>query len=81
MPATATARVKPSFVKRIRDDIGMTYQGIGAAAGVSRQYAEQVISGKAGPSVGFMSGLIRAGLARSFDEIAEPITNPEEEQP
>lgn len=68
-----SARIRQSYVKKIREDIGMTFDGIAQQTGASRQYAEQVFSGKEAPSVGFMSGLLRAGLASSFDEIAAPV--------
>ncbi|WP_172121454.1 helix-turn-helix domain-containing protein [Actinomyces faecalis] len=73
MPSRATGRIRPTFVKKVREDFGLTFEGIGDMAGTSRQYVEKVFSGRTSPSVRFMSGLIRGGLADGYDEIAVPV--------
>ena len=66
------AVLKQSFLDRLAHT-GLTDTAAAAAIGVTRQYFSQVKTGQAAPSVGFMAGAIRAGLAASFDEIAEVV--------
>ena len=73
MPSRATGRIRPTFVKKVREDFGLTFEGIGNMTGTSRQYVEKVFSGRTSPSIGFMTGLIKGGLAGGYDEIAVPV--------
>ena len=66
------AVLKQSFLDRLAHT-GLTDTAAAAAIGVTRQYFSQVKTGQAAPSVGFMVGVVGAGLAASFDEIAEVV--------
>lgn len=65
------ARLTAEFLARV-EATGMTDTAIAAAIGVTKQYYSAVKLGKENPSVGFMVGAIRAGLADSFADVAEP---------
>lgn len=72
-----TARLTPGFLANA-EKTGLTDSALAAAIGVSKQFYSQVKNGQAAPSVAFMAGAVRAGLARTFADVAEAI--PEAEQ-
>ena len=67
------ARLTKAFLNRVAAT-GLTDAATARAIGVTKQYYSAVKNGKETPSVGFMGGAIHAGLASTFDEVAEPIT-------
>ena len=66
------ARLTEQFIARA-DATGMTDSALAAAIGVTRQFYSAVKSGKEQPTTRFMVGAVRAGLADSFADVAEPI--------
>lgn len=66
------AQLTKVFLERA-DQTGLTDSALAAAIGVSRQFYSSVKIGHEQPSVAFMAGAIRAGLAGTFAEVAEPI--------
>ena len=65
------AQLTAQFLKRA-EETGLTDSALAAAIGVTRQYYSAVKVGKENPSVNFMVGAIRAGLAETFSDVAEP---------
>lgn len=68
------AQLTKEFLDRVAST-GLTDSAIAAAIGVTRQYYSQVKLGKTSPSVAFIVGAIRAGIAKNFSEVAEPATS------
>lgn len=66
-----TARLTEKFIERA-DATGMTDAALAAAIGVTRQFYSAVKTGKEQPTIRFMVGAIRAGLADNFADVAEP---------
>ncbi|WP_455951367.1 hypothetical protein [Arcanobacterium haemolyticum] len=66
----ATTELTPEFRERI-NQTEMTHTAIALAIGVTKQFFSLVWSGKENVSVRFMVGAINAGLAESFDQIAQ----------
>ena len=66
------ARLTETFIERATAT-GMTDAALAAAIGVTRQFYSAVKSGKEQPTTKFMAGAVRAGLARDFGEVAEPV--------
>ena len=70
MPQTS-ARLTSRFIDRA-SATGMTDAALAAAIGVTRQFYSDVKLGKQQPTTRFMVGAVRAGLANSFADVAEP---------
>lgn len=68
--AHPVARLKTGFLDHLAAT-GLTDSAAAAAIGVTKQYFSQVKTGIRPPSIAFMSGAILAGLASSFDDVAE----------
>lgn len=66
------ARLTEQFIERATAT-GMTDAALAAAIGVTRQFYSAVKNGKEQPTVRFMIGAVRAGLADTFADVAEPI--------
>lgn len=66
------ARLTADFLARAAAT-GMTDAALAAAIGVSRQFYSDVKAGKEQPTTRFMVGAVRAGLADSFAQVAEPV--------
>lgn len=70
------ARLTEKFIARVADT-GLTPAATAAAIGVTPQEYARVLAGKCAPSVRFMAGAVRSGLAETFADVAElttPIT-------
>lgn len=65
------AHLTESFLEKVAAT-GLTDAAAARAIGVTRQYYSQVKLGKTSPSVAFIVGAIHAGLATSFNDVAEP---------
>lgn len=70
MPQPA-ARLTDRFINRA-EATGMTDAALAAAIGVTRQFYSDVKLGKQQPTTRFMVGAVRAGLANTFSDVAEP---------
>lgn len=77
MSETPKVQIRASFLEKITTS-GLTDAGAARAIGVSRQYYQQVKTGTRPPSAGFIAGAVLSGLATSFDEVAEPVTEERE---
>lgn len=66
------ARLTQSFLQRV-EATGLTDSAVAAAIGITRQFYHQVKTGQEQPTTRFMIGAVRAGLAKNFAEVAEPI--------
>lgn len=66
-----TARLTKGFLDRAAAT-GMTDAALAAAIGVTRQFYSAVKSGAEQPTTRFMVGAVRAGLASTFADVAEP---------
>lgn len=66
------ARLTEQFIERATAT-GMTDAALAAAIGVTRQFYSAVKAGKEQPTMRFMTGAVRAGLAGDFGEVAEPV--------
>lgn len=64
------SRLTQAFLDRV-ENTGMTDTAIADAIGISKQYYSEVKLGKQNPSVRFLIGAVRAGLADTFDGVAE----------
>lgn len=71
------ARLTQGFLDRVAAT-GLTDAAAAAAIGVTRQFYSEVKAGRQNPTVTFMTGAVRAGLAGTFDEVAEPLPEPQE---
>ena len=69
---TKSARLTSGFLDKVKAT-GLTDAAAARAIGVSKQFYSQVKNGKDSPSMTFMMGAIHAGLATSFDDVAEPV--------
>lgn len=69
--AHPTARLTKTFLDRA-ESTGMTDSALAAAIGVTRQFYSAVKNGNEQPTTRFMVGAVRAGLAGTFAEVAEP---------
>ncbi|MDN5980266.1 hypothetical protein [Bifidobacterium mongoliense] len=67
-----TARLTERFIERA-DATGMTDTALAAAIGVTKQFYSDVKLGKEQPTMRFMVGAVRAGLADNFADVAEPV--------
>lgn len=67
---TRRARLTRNFLDRV-EATGLTDAAAARAIGVTRQYYSAVKNGKENPSISFMAGAVQAGLADSFDGVAE----------
>ena len=65
------ARLTEAFLARAAQT-GMTDTALAAAIGVTKQFYSAVKNGHEQPTVRFMAGAVRAGLAESFADVAEP---------
>lgn len=72
MTRRPTARLTQQFLDRVKET-GLTDSAVAAAIGVSRQFYSQVKAGKEQPTVRFMAGAVRAGLADNFADVAEAV--------
>lgn len=66
-----SARLTAQFIERA-NATGMTDTALAAAIGVTKQFYSDVKNGKQQPTVRFMVGAVRAGLADNFADVAEP---------
>ena len=66
----AKARITPAFLRRL-ENTGMTDVAIAASFGMSRQEFSAIKLGKQAPTVRFLAGAVRSGLAETFAEVAE----------
>ena len=66
------ARLTPDFLARVAAT-GLTDEAVARAIGVSKQFYSAVKLGKQSPTINFMVGAVRAGLADSFSDVAEPV--------
>ena len=66
------ARLTPQFLARA-ESTGMTDAALAAAIRVTRQFYSAVKNGTEQPTVRFMAGAERAGLAATFADVAEPV--------
>ena len=69
-PKHPRARLTEAFLAKVRST-GLTDAATARAIGVTPQYYSAVKAGIEQPSVGFMAGAVKAGLANSFDGVAE----------
>lgn len=67
------AQLTQAFIERV-DNTGLTDSAVAAAIGVTKQFYSAVKLGKENPTVNFMVGAVRAGLAETFSDVAEPAT-------
>ncbi|GAA2237372.1 hypothetical protein GCM10010401_06900 [Rarobacter faecitabidus] len=70
--AKPEAKLTDRFIARAAAT-GMTDAAIAAAIGVTPQFYSAVKAGKEQPTTRFMIGAVRAGLAETFGEVAEPV--------
>lgn len=73
----AKARITPAFLHRL-EETGMTDMAIAASFGMTRQEFSAIKLGKQPPTVRFLAGAVRSGLAESFADVAEYAPTPEE---
>lgn len=73
---TPVARLTKTFLDRV-EAAGLTDAGVAAALGISRQYYGQVKAGVEAPSVRLMAAAVEAGLAETFGDVAERVTDAE----
>lgn len=66
------ARLTEGFLVRAAAT-GMTDAALAAAIGVTPQFYSAVKNGVEQPTTRFMVGAVRAGLASSFGDVAEPV--------
>lgn len=66
------ARLTEAFKARVAST-GLSDAAVAAAIGVTRQFYSQVKTGAQAPSVAFMAGAVKSGLATSFAEVAEVV--------
>lgn len=66
------AQLTQDFLTRV-EATGLTDAAVAAAIGVSKQFYSQVKLGKESPTINFMVGAVRAGLADTFADVAEPV--------
>lgn len=66
------ARLTQGFLTKVAAS-GLTDAAAARAIGVSRQFYSAVKNGQENPSVAFMTGAVHAGLADTFDAVAEPV--------
>ncbi|WP_216395801.1 helix-turn-helix transcriptional regulator, partial [Arcanobacterium phocae] len=59
-----------TFRQRIKNT-GMTQEALAKAIGISRQFFNDIWTGKQVPTATFMTGALRAGLGESLADIAE----------
>ncbi len=71
MTTTPPARLTDVFLGRVAAT-GLTDAAVAAAIGITRQEYSAVKTGKTAPSARFMAGAVRAGLAATFADVAEP---------
>lgn len=71
-PKQPKAQLTSDFLARV-EATGLTDAAVARAIGVTKQYYSAVKLGRENPSITFMVGAIHAGLADTFNDIAEPI--------
>ena len=69
-PKHPRAQLTAAFLAKV-EATGLTDAATARAIGVTPQYYSAVKTGVEQPSVGFMAGAVKAGLADSFDGVAE----------
>lgn len=72
MTRNPEAKLTSTFLARA-EATGMTDAALAAAIGVTRQFYSAVKNGTEQPTVRFMAGAVRAGLAATFADVAEPV--------
>lgn len=69
-PALPKAKLTAAFQERLQAS-ELTDQTVAATIGVSLPAFQEVRDGKRGPTVAFMAGAVKAGLAGTFADVAE----------